>query len=133
MRHNIQINVFVQLLRGAGCTINDMWDKELDKQVERTRYRPLAAGALGLPAATVFLGLQLSVGLIILLQLNDFTKLLGVASLPLVAAYPLMKRVTNLVRRFHYADVHFVEGRVCNDKNRVLSSFELAVVTDIAE
>lgn len=88
----------MQLLRGAGCTINDMWDKDLDSKVARTAYRPLASGKLNLQQATAWLGGQLSLGLIILLQLNDTTKILGVASLPLVTAYPLMKRITFMVR-----------------------------------
>ena len=87
----------LQLLRGAGCTINDMWDRKLDAQVERTRYRPLAAGRIGLPQATAFLAAQLS--LAILLQLNWTSQLVGASSLVLVAAYPFMKRVTCWVRR----------------------------------
>jgi 4-hydroxybenzoate polyprenyltransferase len=69
------------LMRGAGCTINDLWDKDLDKhvifailsiKVERTQSRPLAAGALSPFQAICFLGLQLSAGLAILLQLNTY-------------------------------------------------------------
>ena len=75
-----------------------MWDRDLDAKVARTQYRPLASGTLSMPQATGWLGGQLALGLCILLQLNDVTKLLGVASLPLVAAYPLMKRVTFMVR-----------------------------------
>lgn len=93
----------MQLLRGAGCTINDMWDRRVDAQVERTRYRPLAAGVIGLPQATAFLAAQLTLGLGILLQLNPYSQALGAASLALVATYPLAKRVTNLVRSSHAA------------------------------
>ena len=82
------------VMRGAGCTINDMWDRDFDAQVARTRTRPLASGAVSMPAATAFLGAQLSVGLGVLLQLNPFAIALGASSLALVAAYPLMKRVT---------------------------------------
>jgi 4-hydroxybenzoate polyprenyltransferase len=92
-----KLAVVMQLLRGAGCTINDMWDRDLDTRVTRTSYRPLASGKLSMGQATAWLGGQLSLGLIILLQLNDMTKLLGVASLPLVVVYPLMKRVTFMV------------------------------------
>lgn len=95
-RHIGSVN-FVQFLRGAGCTINDMWDRDLDAKVARTQYRPLASGKLNMIQATAWLGGQLTLGLYILLQLNDATKVLGVASLPLVAAYPLMKRVTFMV------------------------------------
>ncbi|KAI8606925.1 hypothetical protein BC830DRAFT_248217, partial [Chytriomyces sp. MP71] len=76
------IGAFV--MRGAGCTINDMWDRDLDKKVERTRGRPLANGDLTWFRALVFLGAQLTVGLGVLLQLNWFSILLGASSLSLV-------------------------------------------------
>ncbi|GLC41244.1 Palmitoyl-protein thioesterase 1 [Pleodorina starrii] len=82
------------LLRGAGCTVNDLWDRDLDSKVERTRSRPLAAGTLTPRDAIGLLALQLSLGLVILLQLNDYSKLLGASSLLLVGTYPLMKRIT---------------------------------------
>jgi 4-hydroxybenzoate polyprenyltransferase len=82
------------LLRGAGCTINDMWDRDLDKLVDRTKSRPLAAGTLTQFQALQFLGIQLSLGLAILLQLNVYSIVLGASSLALVISYPLMKRVT---------------------------------------
>ncbi|KAL3151983.1 Palmitoyl-protein thioesterase 1, variant 2 [Trebouxia sp. C0010 RCD-2024] len=82
------------LLRGAGCTINDLWDRDLDRQVERTKSRPIASGALSAPQGIGLLGLQLLLGLGVLLQLNDFSKVVGAASLALVATYPLMKRIT---------------------------------------
>jgi hypothetical protein len=71
-------------MRGAGCTINDLWDRDIDRQVERTRSRPLAAGTVTPLAALVFLGAQLSLGLAILLQLNTYTQVggnVGTASL----------------------------------------------------
>lgn len=87
------------LMRGAGCTINDMWDCKFDKKVERTATRPLASGALSYKQATAFLGLQLTGGLGVLLSFPrehlEYCFWLGSASLPLVAAYPLMKRYTN--------------------------------------
>ncbi|KAJ3053101.1 Para-hydroxybenzoate--polyprenyltransferase, mitochondrial precursor (PHB:polyprenyltransferase) [Rhizophlyctis rosea] len=82
------------VMRGAGCTINDMWDRDIDKKVERTRSRPLASGAITPFKALVFLGAQLSVGLAILTQLNWYSIGLGAASLGVVVAYPLMKRFT---------------------------------------
>lgn len=82
------------IMRSAGCTINDMWDKDFDKQVERTNKRPLASGAITYPQAWGFLAAQLSAGLGILLQLNWYSVAMGASSLALVAAYPLMKRVT---------------------------------------
>lgn len=82
------------VMRGAGCTINDMWDKDLDGKVERTKDRPLVTGALKHSDAWVFLAAQLSVALTILLQLNWYSVFLGASSLALVIVYPLMKRVT---------------------------------------
>jgi 4-hydroxybenzoate polyprenyltransferase len=128
------------LLRGAGCTVNDLWDRDLDNKVERTKSRPLASGALTVPqgigepctastacylellhkrsaafgcnpvhivASTAtqsphllagLLGCQLLLGLGVLLQLNDFSKVVGASSLALVFTYPLMKRITFWVR-----------------------------------
>ncbi|KAG1711410.1 hypothetical protein DVH05_008662 [Phytophthora capsici] len=82
------------IMRSAGCTINDMWDKDFDKQVERTNKRPLAAGKLTYPQAWGFLAGQLSAGLAVLLQLNWYSVAMGASSLALVAAYPTMKRFT---------------------------------------
>ncbi|PFH52535.1 hypothetical protein AMATHDRAFT_139617 [Amanita thiersii Skay4041] len=83
------------VMRGAGCTINDMWDKNLDKVVARTKNRPLARGDIGRKGAVVFLGAQLTVGLGVLLQLNWYSILLGASSLSIVTIYPLMKRITH--------------------------------------
>lgn len=88
------------LLRGAGCTVNDMWDRKLDAQVERTRSRPLPSGELSPAQAAAFLGAQLTAGLGVLLQLPQSAQVLGVAALPLVATYPLMKRITNWPQLF---------------------------------
>ena len=85
------------VMRGAGCTINDMWDAEYDKSVARTKARPLASGELSHGQALTFLAAQLTVGLGVLLSLphTAYTFQVGAASLPLVMAYPLMKRYTN--------------------------------------
>lgn len=83
------------VMRGAGCTINDILDRDIDGKVERTKSRPLPAGDISVTAAVIFLGAQCLVGLLILLQLNLFSIILGAASLLFVAAYPLMKRITN--------------------------------------
>ncbi|XP_046871824.1 4-hydroxybenzoate polyprenyltransferase, mitochondrial [Hypomesus transpacificus] len=82
------------LMRGAGCTINDMWDKDFDKKVSRTATRPIASGQVSQFQALVFLGGQLSLALGVLLCLNYYSIALGVASLSLVLTYPLMKRIT---------------------------------------
>jgi 4-hydroxybenzoate polyprenyltransferase len=83
------------LMRGAGCVVNDLWDRDLDRQVERTAGRPLASGALRARHALVFLALVLAAALLILLQLNGAAQVLGVASLLPVVLYPLAKRVTD--------------------------------------
>jgi 4-hydroxybenzoate polyprenyltransferase len=82
------------VMRAAGCVVNDMWDRDLDRRVARTAGRPLAAGAIRMRAATIFLGILLLTGLIILLQLSPLAEALGVFSLLLVVSYPLAKRVT---------------------------------------
>ena len=82
------------VMRGAGCVVNDMWDRDLDRQVTRTAGRPLASGALRMRHAAAFLAALLAVGLAILLCLDRLAQLLGVASLVLVALYPLAKRIT---------------------------------------
>lgn len=82
------------LMRGAGCTINDMWDRDIDRKVERTKNRPLASGQLSMFDALVFTGGQLALSTLILLQLNWYTIVLGASSVSLVTLYPIMKRFT---------------------------------------
>jgi 4-hydroxybenzoate polyprenyltransferase len=82
------------VMRAAGCVVNDLWDRDIDRMVPRTAGRPLASGALRPRQALAFLAVLLLVGLVILLQLNRLAQALGVASLLLVALYPLAKRVT---------------------------------------
>ncbi|KAL6350974.1 hypothetical protein AAG906_031560 [Vitis piasezkii] len=82
------------LLRGAGCTINDLLDQDIDPKVERTKLRPIASGILTPFQGLSFLGFQLLLGLGILLQLNNYSRILGASSLLLVFSYPLMKRLT---------------------------------------
>jgi 4-hydroxybenzoate polyprenyltransferase len=81
-------------MRGAGCVYNDIADRDLDAQVERTRNRPLASGALSARAAWVWLVMLALIGLIVLLQLNHSAQIVALASLAPVAAYPFMKRIT---------------------------------------
>ena len=81
-------------LRSAGCTINDIVDREFDARVARTSTRPIASGEISVFKALIFLGFQLVLGLIVLLQFNTFTITLGAASLLLIALYPFMKRFT---------------------------------------
>lgn len=82
------------VMRGAGCIVNDMWDRDLDRKVARTAGRPLASGALGMRQAAVLLAVMLTCGLLVLLQLPPLCWALGTGSLVLVALYPLAKRVT---------------------------------------
>jgi 4-hydroxybenzoate polyprenyltransferase len=79
-------------MRGAGCTWNDIVDRDLDARVERTRSRPIPSGQVTVTAAAAFLVLQALVGLAVLLQFNRFTVHVGLASLAVVALYPFMKR-----------------------------------------
>ena len=82
------------VMRGAGCTWNDIVDRHLDAKVARTRSRPIPSGQVSVKAAAAFLVLQALVGLLILVQFNRFTIMLGGASLVIVAVYPMMKRFT---------------------------------------
>jgi 4-hydroxybenzoate polyprenyltransferase len=81
-------------MRGAGCTWNDITDRDLDALVERTRSRPIPAGQVSVAGALAFLVLQALIGLAVLLQFNRFAVMTGIASLVIVAAYPFMKRIT---------------------------------------
>jgi 4-hydroxybenzoate polyprenyltransferase len=81
-------------MRGAGCVYNDIVDRDLDAQVERTLHRPLASGAVSLRAAWIWLVALCLIGLLVLLQLSPLAALVAVLSLALVAAYPFMKRIT---------------------------------------
>ena len=83
------------VMRGAGCTINDLWDRDLDPHVARTKLRPIARGALSVQQAIPFLGVQLLTGLGVLLQFPSQCLFYGIPSLILVGMYPLAKRVTN--------------------------------------
>jgi 4-hydroxybenzoate polyprenyl transferase len=81
-------------MRGAGCTVNDMWDRDVDGKVARTSQRPLASGALSMPQAVAFLGGQLSVALACVLPMSWETIGVSAASLAVVGVYPFLKRVT---------------------------------------
>src|SRR5690348_11176216 len=81
-------------MRGAGCTWNDITDRDLDARVERTRSRPIPAGQVSITQAFAFLVAQALIGLAVLLQFNRFAIFTGIASLLVVAIYPFMKRIT---------------------------------------
>src|SRR5690349_17209198 len=100
-RHTTSLLLYIVLflvgafaMRGAGCTWNDITDRDLDARVERTRSRPIPAGQVSVAQALVFLVLQALVGLAVLLQFNGFAIGTGIASLVIVAVYPFMKRIT---------------------------------------
>jgi 4-hydroxybenzoate polyprenyltransferase len=81
-------------MRGAGCTWNDIVDRDLDASVERTRSRPIPSGQVSVGQAAAFLVAQALIGLAVLLSFNGFAIALGIASLAIVAVYPFMKRIT---------------------------------------
>ncbi|MDC0349240.1 4-hydroxybenzoate octaprenyltransferase, partial [Alphaproteobacteria bacterium] len=82
------------LMRGAGCTINDLIDRNIDKKVIRTKNRPLAAGHISPKHAIIFLGLQLALAFGVLLLFNKMTVFLGLMIALPIGIYPLMKRIT---------------------------------------
>jgi 4-hydroxybenzoate polyprenyltransferase len=82
------------VMRGAGCTFNDIIDREIDSQVERTRHRPLPSGQVNVALAVLWMILLAAIGFMVLVQFNAVAIGLGAASLVLVAIYPYMKRVT---------------------------------------
>lgn len=81
-------------MRGAGCTWNDLVDRDLDGRVERTRSRPISSGQVTVAQATMFMVAQALVGFLVLIQFNRFTVATGIASLLVVVIYPFMKRIT---------------------------------------
>jgi len=81
-------------MRGAGCTWNDIVDRDLDASVERTRSRPIPSGQVSVAQAALFLILQALIGFAVLISFNGFTVGLGIASLAIVVVYPFMKRIT---------------------------------------
>jgi 4-hydroxybenzoate polyprenyltransferase len=82
------------VMRGAGCTLNDIIDRDFDKLVERTKSRPIPAGEISVKQAIAFMVLLSVIGLLVLITLNDFAIIVGASSLILVALYPFMKRIT---------------------------------------
>jgi 4-hydroxybenzoate polyprenyltransferase len=92
--HLVLFAIGAVVMRGAGCTWNDLTDRELDARVERTRSRPIPSGQVTPKQALAFLVLQALVGLAVLLQFNAFAIAAGIASLATVVVYPFLKRVT---------------------------------------
>ncbi len=92
--HLVLFFVGAFVMRGAGCTWNDIVDRDLDGRVDRTRSRPIPSGQVSVAGAAAFLVAQALVGLAVLLQFNGFAIATGIASLAIVAIYPFMKRIT---------------------------------------
>jgi 4-hydroxybenzoate polyprenyltransferase len=92
--HALAFLIGAIVMRGAGCTFNDIVDRNIDARVARTQSRPLPSGDISLSRAVAFLAAQSLVGLAVLLQFNWTTVWLGAASLAVVAIYPFMKRIT---------------------------------------
>src|SRR6185437_6711569 len=92
--HLILFFIGAFVMRGAGCTWNDIVDRDLDGRVERTRSRPIPSGQVSVARAAAFLVAQALVGLAVLLTFNGFAIATGIASLAIVAVYPFMKRIT---------------------------------------
>src|SRR5579862_9605767 len=94
IQHLILFFIGAFAMRGAGCTWNDIVDRDLDGAVERTRSRPIPSGQVSVAQAALFLVLQALIGFAVLISFNTFTIALGIASLAIVAIYPFMKRIT---------------------------------------
>jgi 4-hydroxybenzoate polyprenyltransferase len=92
--HLVLFAIGTVVMRGAGCTWNDIVDRDIDAKVERTRSRPIPSGQVSVTAAAAFLVLQALIGLAVLVQFNRFAIATGIASLAIVAIYPFMKRIT---------------------------------------
>ena len=82
------------LMRSAGCIVNDIFDKDFDKKVSRTKDRPIAAGKISIKLGLFYSVLLCLVALLVLLNFNSFTVILALGSMPLAFSYPLMKRYT---------------------------------------
>ncbi|MEQ8370793.1 MAG: 4-hydroxybenzoate octaprenyltransferase [Alphaproteobacteria bacterium] len=94
LRLALLLAVGAMVMRSAGCTFNDIVDRHIDRRVARTADRPVASGRISVPAAVVFLGLQLAAGLAVLVSLPASAIWVGLGAVPLVFLYPLMKRIT---------------------------------------
>jgi 4-hydroxybenzoate polyprenyltransferase len=94
LAHLLLFGIGAVAMRGAGCTFNDIVDRDLDARVARTRSRPIPAGDVSARNASAFLLVQALVGLAVLLQFNAFAIVVGIASLTIVAIYPFLKRIT---------------------------------------
>lgn len=95
LKHILLFVIGAVVMRGAGCTYNDIIDRNIDKSVTRTASRPIPSGRVSVLKAGLFALMLCLIGLCVLLQFNTFSIFLGFASLGFVAIYPFMKRITN--------------------------------------
>ena len=100
IKHIILFFLGSVLMRSAGCIFNDIVDRDLDKKVQRTRERPIASKKISVFEAFIYIVLLCLVALLILLQFNLLTILLGISSMTLAFAYPFMKRITHWPQLF---------------------------------
>ena len=82
------------LMRSAGCIVNDIFDKEFDKKVERTKNRPLASNKVSIKVAIFYTIILCALAFLVLINFNNLTIILALGSMPLAFTYPLMKRIT---------------------------------------
>jgi 4-hydroxybenzoate polyprenyltransferase len=94
LKYAVLIAIGAIAMRGAGCTYNDIVDKDLDASVDRTALRPLPAGTVSVKSAWIWIGVQCAVGAAVLAFFPRFAQIIAVSSLAMVAAYPFMKRIT---------------------------------------
>ena len=83
------------LMRSAGCIINDISDRNFDKEIERTKFRPVASGKISIKFALFYASTLCLLALLILINFNFFTIVLAICSMPLAFTYPLIKRFTH--------------------------------------
>ena len=95
LRELVVFTLGAVLMRSAGSTVNDIADRRFDGHVERTRFRPLASGRIGVPHAVLFLAVELALAALLLFFLTPYARLAAIAVLPLVFVYPLCKRFTH--------------------------------------
>ena len=88
-------------MRSAGCIVNDIADKDFDKDVERTKSRPIAAGQINIKLAVFYIVILCSLAFLVLINFNKLTIILAIASMPLAFTYPLMKRYTYWPQLFY--------------------------------
>ena len=95
------------LMRSAGCIINDIVDRKIDKLVERTKNRPIASGKISVVSALLYAGVLCLIAFFVLINFNKFTILMALLSMPLAFTYPIMKRFTYWPQLFFISEPYF--------------------------